>query len=65
MLHVQYISPLLRKHEGVIDNALEEGLRKGEATLLEFRTRSERYFRVRHVAHDVAAWCARGPELTS
>jgi hypothetical protein len=28
ILHVQYITPLLHKHENVIDLALEEGMKK-------------------------------------
>lgn len=31
VIHVQYISPLLHKHESLIDSALEEGLKKARA----------------------------------
>lgn len=39
VLYVQYISPLIRKHETQIDHALEEGMKRSETTLSEFRAR--------------------------
>ena len=45
VLHVQYITPLLTKHEGVIDSALEEGLRKGHEKFSQLR--NHHYGRVR------------------
>ena len=44
MLHVQYITPLLAKHEEHIDHALEEGLKKGARRTL-----------LRRVAHAASA----------
>lgn len=50
VLQVHYITPLLHKHESAIDNVIEDGMKKGSATFMEFRTRSEQYFRVRNAA---------------
>lgn len=33
VLYVQYISPLIRKHESQIDNALEEGMKRSDLAL--------------------------------
>jgi hypothetical protein len=39
VLLVHYVTPLLHKHSDVIDRALEDGLLKGKASLLEIRAR--------------------------
>lgn len=45
VLYVQYISPLIRKHETSIDHALEEGFKRSELTLAEMRARGLGIFR--------------------
>ena len=39
VLLVQYVTPLLRKHEHTIDSALERGYRRGEMTFQDVRAR--------------------------
>jgi hypothetical protein len=42
ILHVQYITPLLHKHENVIDLALEEGLKKARLQPTQCKRRRAR-----------------------
>jgi hypothetical protein len=44
VIYVQYLAPLIRKHESSIDLALEEGLKRSELTLAEMRARGKGIF---------------------
>jgi len=48
-LYVRYIMPLIKQHEESIDNALEQGYKKGENTLQDLRQRSMAFLRAKGI----------------